>query len=148
MIDFFRIIYPDSSDLEFEAGLKFLYKFWIITISVIVVILLSSMCKIFKKAGEKPWKALIPGYNILILYKISELSPLWLLFGIGLFIPSVKTMCYLAFSFVRGTQKAMLCHKFNKSLAFTIGMILFDFIFYPILAFGKSKYDKDKKVFE
>ena len=148
MEDIFRIIYSDSSDLEFEAGMKFLYKFWIITISLIVIIQLSSMCKIFKKAGEKPWKALIPGYNILILYKISGLSPVWLLFGLGLFIPSVKTMCYLAFSFVRGTQKAMLCHKFNKSLAFTIGMILFDFIFYPILAFGKSKYDKNKKVFE
>ena len=142
MNNFYRILYPNASDLEFKAGLEFLYKFWTIAIIVIVTIFLICLWKIFKKAKVEPWEALIPGYNIVVLYNISGISPFWLLFAFGMLIPSIRLMCYMAYMFIEGTQKAMLCHKFNKSLAFTIGMIIFDFIFFPILAFGKAKYNE------
>ena len=35
--------------------------------------------KCLQKAGEKGWKALIPFYNWAVLYKISGMSPYWLI---------------------------------------------------------------------
>ena len=48
--------------------------YWIVTI-IFTIIFFAAMWKIFTKAGEKGWKAIIPVYNMIILFKISGLSP-------------------------------------------------------------------------
>ena len=45
---------------------------------VIAVFSIIAWWKMFEKAGEKGWKLIIPIYNMVILFKISGLSP-WLL---------------------------------------------------------------------
>ncbi|MCC8088753.1 MAG: DUF5684 domain-containing protein [Rikenellaceae bacterium] len=51
--------------------------------SIVMVILLVSNWKIFEKAGEKGWKALIPVYNNYILVKISgrPIYYFWIIFA-------------------------------------------------------------------
>ncbi len=52
---------------------------YMVIIIAIAVIQIIAMWKLYGKAGEKGWKSIIPVYNMVILFKISGLSP-WLLF--------------------------------------------------------------------
>ena len=100
------------------------------------------MFKIFKKAGEKPWKAFIPIYNFIVLYKISGITPYILLLLLLFLIPKIRVLTFILYNIIEATQEVCLCKKFKKSLLFIICMIFFNFICYPILAFGKSEYEK------
>ncbi len=139
---FIEIFFKDADPTILNQAFEFSIIVIIIIYSVIGVIILISLWKIFKKAGEKPWKSLIPIYNYIILYKISSISPLYLLVIFLLFVPKISLIGYILWNIVDATQKALLVKKFNKSIWFIVGIILLDFVFYPILAFGDSEYQK------
>ena len=137
-------IYKDVDPKALEFGIEFA-KIILSGLALIIgTIIIISMWKIFKKAGVKPWKCLIPVYNFYLLYKISGISPIFLISIFLLFIPEIRLIGFIIWNIVDATQKAMLSRKFNKSIWFIVGIILFDFIFYPILAFGKSEYNMKK----
>ena len=70
--------YSSSADVEAVAaavgGVLAVYSIIILAIAIVQLI---GMWKVFTKAGEAGWKCLIPIYNIVILFKISGISP-WL----------------------------------------------------------------------
>jgi len=86
---------------------------------------------LYKKAGRKGWEALIPIYNIVVKFQFLNI-PLWML--IFLFIP-VGNLAVSVFVAINTSK------KFGKDTAFTIGLILLPVVFYPILAFGKAKFN-------
>ena len=139
-MEIIKFIYKDVDENVLKYGIQFAELVLTIIAIIIGSIILISMFKIFKKAGQNPWKSLIPIYNYVILYKISGMSPLFLLTLILFLIPKIGLISFIIWNIVDATQKSLLAKKFNKSIWFIIGMILCDFIFYPILAFGKSKY--------
>lgn len=97
---------------------------------VISIIILISMCVLFTKAIRSWWGALIPFYNIYVMCKITRISGwnfLWI------FIPIAN----LIFGIVLTVKFGRV---FNKGLLFNLGLLIFPFIFYPILAFGGSRY--------
>ena len=146
MQEYFNIINSIFRGIDEETlkyGIQFMKIVMVIISIIIAIIIIISMWKIFKKAGQSSWKCLIPIYNLIILYKISGMSPAFLLTIILFFIPQISLIAFIAWNIVDATQKALLTRKFNKSVWFIVGMILFDFIFYPILAFGKSKYKEN-----
>ena len=111
--------------------------FWI----ALVVIEIVALWKIFEKAGQAGWKAIIPIYNGYILLKIVGKPGWWLIL---FFIPIVNLV------FVIWTYN-MLSKSFGKDEAFTVGLILLGIVFLPILAFGNAKYSGpygDKQAFE
>jgi len=55
----------------------------------IIVLQYVAMWKIFVKAGEKGWKALIPIYNLVVMFKIIGISPLLLLIFLATIIPVI-----------------------------------------------------------
>ena len=140
-----RQIYGEVDEEALAFGIQFTEVFFMVTASIVGLIILISMWKIFKKAGQKPWKSLIPIYNYIILYKISGMSPIFLLSIILLFIPQTRIIGFLIWNVIDATQKSLLSRKFGKSIWFVVGIILFDFIFYPILALGKSEYKKQER---
>ena len=85
-----------------------------------------SWYKIFSKAGQSGWKALIPFFNIFVFTKIVQ-KPIWWIV-IYLILPVGYILVALQISKV-----------FGKKIIFTIGLICIPFVFYPILAFGKSQ---------
>ena len=110
--------------------------------------------KIFTKAGEAGWKALIPVYNAWILYKLIGVSFWkWLVLpaiisgvfsSIGNGNSDLKTIMDLLsgiatlvidIMFARGLAKA-----FGKGTGFTVGLVLLPNIFQLILAFDSSEY--------
>lgn len=97
---------------------------------VVFVIMIIAMWKIFEKAGQEGWKAIIPIYNYYILLKIVGKPGWWLVL---LLIPGVS-LIFLIWTY------NMLSKSFGKDEGFTLGMIFFGIIFFPILGFGSAKY--------
>ena len=96
----------------------------------IVVLMIASMWKIFTKAGQPGWAAIIPIYNLYILLKIVGKPGWWLV----LFIIPLVNIVFLIITI------NMLSKSFGKDEGFTIGLLFLGIIFYPILAFGDAKY--------
>lgn len=94
------------------------------------VLLLVAAWKIFQKAGEAGWKAIIPFYNIYTLVKIADGNGFkFLLF----LIPIVGFIYDIIFSI-------RLAKAFGKGTGFGIGVFLLPNIFTLILGFGKAEY--------
>lgn len=110
-----------------EEGIS---TFGIIVYLAIVFLIIASVWKIFTKAGKPGWAAIVPIYNGIVLLEIVG-KPLWWI--ILLFIPIVNVIIAIWVT-------NLLSKSFGKNEGFTIGLILFGFIFYPILGFGDAQY--------
>lgn len=97
---------------------------------VIALILIISLWKIFTKAGQPGWAAIIPIYNIIVLLQIVG-KPLWWI--ILLFIPFLNFIIAIILMIA-------LAERFGKGAGFGIGLAFLGIIFFPILAFGDARY--------
>jgi len=86
--------------------------------------------KVCSKAGYPGWSQLIPIYGQYVQCKMAGKPGWWLLL---LFIPYVSIVFYFI-------VMISIARNFGKSVLFGIGMVFLPFIFWPILAFGKSEY--------
>lgn len=102
---------------------------------LIAILLIVAQWRIYQKAGQPGWACLVPIYNYIVLLRIVNKPMYWILL---LFIPLVNI--YIAISVVHALSKA-----FGKDTAFTIGLVLLPFIFYPILAFSSDAVYQGKK---
>jgi len=96
----------------------------------IIIFLIAAQWKVFVKAGQPGWAAIIPIYNIYIMTKIAGKPGIWTLL---MFIPLVNII------FVIWLYN-MISKSFGHDEGFTAGLILLGIIFWPILGFGPSKY--------
>ena len=96
----------------------------------IVVLVIAGVWKVFTKAGQPGWAAIIPIYNIYILTKIAGKPGWWLLL---FFIPVVNFV--IAILVAIDVAKA-----FGKGTGFALGLVFLGIIFYPILGFGDAQY--------
>lgn len=121
----------------------------LITLAVVILIIVSN-CKIFAKAGEKWWKALIPLYNSWVETKISGLAWYWypIFVGVTALLARYDSNFVISMSLVLVSYNYCfnMAKKFGKSTGFAVLMAFLPVIGLPILAFGSSKYDKDAKV--
>ena len=99
-----------------------------IGVAVLVVI---GYWKIFVKAGQPGWAAIIPFYNIYILLKIVGRPGWWLVLMI---IPLVNIVVSIIVAID-------LAKCFGQGGGFAVGLILLSVIFYAILAFGDFRYE-------
>ena len=97
---------------------------------IIAVIVVVAMWKVFTKAGEAGWAALIPFYNFYKLFKIS-MGNGW--FFILLFIPLVNYIAIILLGI-------NLARAFGKSGGFAVGLILLTPIFIMLLGFSDAQY--------
>jgi len=96
----------------------------------IVVFVIAGIWKVFTKAGQPGWAAIVPFYNIYVLCKIAGRPGWWLAL---FFIPVV--------SIVIGIIVMIdLARAFGKGTGFGIGLAFLGFIFFPILGFGSAQY--------
>ncbi len=110
----------------FALGFGFFMLFYF----VIIILIIVSMWKIYQKAGQPGWAAIVPIYNIVVMLHMVK-KPVWWI--ILMFIPLVNIVIAIIIPY-------NLAKVFGKGGWFTFGLIILPFIFYPILAFGKSKY--------
>ena len=65
---------------------------WILFALIIQVVHFLGTWKLYKAAGEEPWKALVPVYNAIVLFKIIN-RPKWWVFL--LFLPVINLMIFM-----------------------------------------------------
>ena len=115
--------YGDYPAAGMSAGIVAVYL-------VIGLLMIIAMWKIYTKAGKPGWAVIIPIYNAIVLLEIVD-KPLWWI--LLMLIPIVNVIISIIIT-------VELAKKFGQSVGFAIGLILLPIIFYPILAFGSSKY--------
>lgn len=93
-------------------------------------VMIASMWKVYTKAGEPGWAALVPIYNIIVLLKIVG-RPMW---WIVLFLIPVVNFIAL---FIVSIDVAK---SFGKGTGYGIGLVVLGPIFYPLLGFGDAQY--------
>lgn len=101
---------------------------WLITMAVAVVMIVA-MWKIFVKAGEPGWAAIIPYYNYYILSKIAMDKAI-----IGLLL------CVFVFPIGWIIISVELAKAFGKGMGFAAGLIFLAPIFLLMLGFGDAQY--------
>jgi len=101
-----------------------------IVMLAIALLLIAAMWKVFTKAGEPGWAAIVPIYNLIVLLKIAGKPAWWFILFI---IPFVNLI--VAFIVSIAIAKA-----FGKGTGFGIGLALLGPIFYPVLGFGDARY--------
>ncbi len=102
--------------------------------------------KIFDKAGEKGWKAIIPVYNMWTLFEISGKPGWWALLILITWIPIVGLIASALYFVLFIIAMLELARRFGKSPVFAIfGLIIFSIIGLLILGFGDAKYSGTKK---
>jgi hypothetical protein len=86
-----------------------------------------SWYKIFSKAGQSGWKAFVPLLNIFTFTKIVDKPVWWSIIYIILPIGYILSALHIS-------------KAFDKKILFSVGLIILPFIFFPLLAFGKSSF--------
>lgn len=97
---------------------------------VVMVVAIAGLWKVFEKAGQPGWAAIVPIYNVIVMLKVCG-KPLW--WVILLFIPFVNFVAMILIMLA-------LAKSFGKGVGYAIGCILLGFIFIPMLGFGSARY--------
>lgn len=116
--------------IEDIMGNGVLLTFSILINLAVMAFLIAAQWKLFVKAGEEGWIALIPIYNAVILMKIAGKPGWWVLL---LFVPIANIVVAIL-------MNIGLARNFGRSDGFAIGLIFLPYIFQLILGFGDSKY--------
>lgn len=103
---------------------------FLVLMLAIVVLVIVGLWKVFEKAGQPGWAAIIPIYNIYILLKIVGRPWWWII----LFIIPIVSLIITIIVYID------VAKSFGKSVLFGIGLIFLAPIFICILGFGDSKY--------
>jgi hypothetical protein len=100
---------------------------------IVMVAVAAGAWKVFEKAGEPGWSALVPFYNAFVFARIAGREPLW---GALLLIPCVNFITL-----------PMVCidvaRKFGKDTIYGIGLAFLGIIFFPMLGFGSAQYNRN-----
>ncbi len=118
----------DSSSNHFMAfGFTSIFFIFMLAISILVIV---AQWRIYEKAGQPGWAAIIPIFNFYILLKIVGKPGWWVIWMI---VP-------IANAVVAIWTTNLLSKSFGKNVGFTIMLLILPWIFYPILGFGKAEY--------
>jgi len=125
---------PTEEDLktiqEVGAGLGALMGMIFLISVPISILMIASFWKIFTKAGQPGWPAIVPIYNIYVLLMVARKPGWWLLlFFLPLVSAVISIIVYID-----------VAKNFGKGTGFGIGMVLLPWVFWPILAFGNAQY--------
>lgn len=102
-----------------------------------LVLFIVSLWKVFTKAGKPGWAALIPIYNMVVMFQVAGMSGWWALSILAVIIPIVGSFFY-AGVFIYATHR--ISKNFGHGVGFTLGLVFLGFVFWPILGFGSSRY--------
>jgi hypothetical protein len=101
---------------------------------VIAVVVVASLWKVFAKAGEPGWAAIVPVYNLVVVLRIAQ-KPIWWI--VLFFIPVANLVAVILTGIA-------IAQRFGKGTGFGVGVGLLPMVFYPLLAFGDARYQAAK----
>ncbi len=96
----------------------------------LAVVMVAAVWKVFVKAGQPGWAALIPYYNYVVLFRVTGRSG-WLLLAMIVPFWNLYIAIRLCFDLAR---------VFGRGIGFGFGLLFLGPIFFLILAFGGAQY--------
>ena len=96
----------------------------------VAVLLIIALWRIFEKAGQPGWAAIIPIYNAYVLLQVVGRPGWWLLLYL---VPFVNIVIWII-------VQLDLARAFGKGMGFALGLILLPGLFQLILGFGGASY--------
>ena len=145
-----------ESLLEELSEVKGYFEAAVILTLLNYLLLVVAEWKLFTKAGEKGWKALIPFYNIFVSHHIIGMSHIWFIMdivfwvleivlgvvkGTPLWIEDTFFSIAIIMTIISEILHIMkLCYCYTKSELFGIGLFVLPPVFSLILAFDGSEY--------
>lgn len=126
------------SDGDFLAAFFAILGAIMIPLLILFIISVIATWKIFTKCGVEGWKSIIPIYNYVVLCQIVGINPIWILVFLIPFVGSIAGFILMIAIYIR------LARGFGKSDGFVVGLVLLNFIFEMILAFGSATWDASK----
>jgi Family of unknown function (DUF5684) len=96
----------------------------------VAVLMIAAMWKVFSKAGQPGWAAIIPIVNMYFLCKVAGRPGWWVIL---LFIPLLNFIIWIILAID-------VAKNFGKGTGFGIGLAFLGIIFFPILGFGSAQY--------
>jgi uncharacterized membrane protein YhaH (DUF805 family) len=121
-----QVEYSSSSSAQGQAPGPL---FWICWLAVMILII-AACWKVFTKAGQPGWAAIIPIFNVYIWCKIVGRPGWWVIL---MLIPVVNIIVGIILSID-------LAKSFGKGVGFGLGLAFLGVIFWPILGFGSAQY--------
>jgi Family of unknown function (DUF5684) len=100
-----------------------------ITFWGLILLWWAGMWRVFEKAGEPGWAAIVPIYWVYVLVKIGQKPGWWMLW---LLVPIANIFVFI------GVFQSV-AQRFNKGNSFAFGLMFLPFIFFPILGFGAEE---------
>ena len=103
---------------------------FLVILGALCILMISSMWKVFTKAGKPGWACIVPIYNMMVLAEIGG-KPNW--WGLLVMIPLAGLI--VAIIIYIDVAKA-----FGKGAGFGVCLFLFAPICWPMLGFGSAQY--------
>ena len=103
--------------------------FWFVY-TVVIILYIVAMWKIYTKAGKPGWASIIPFYNMWVQLEIVGRPGWWLIL---FFIPFVNIVVFII-------VQLDLARSFGRGMGFGLGLIVFPYIWGLILGFGGDTY--------
>jgi hypothetical protein len=122
--------YSPGNDVFYgvSQAMSAVWIIFLIPALVVLALTIAANWKLYEKAGEPGWAAIVPFYNSYTLYKISWGNG-WFFFLA--YIPFVSFVIYVI-------TMVKLSQAFGKDGAWAIGLIFLNTIFLCIMAFSKD----------
>ncbi len=130
-----------DNDAAVAGGILALLGAFMFVFALVGLVVLVGMWKTFSKAGQPGWAAIIPVYNLVVLFRIAGQSG-WLALTFLLnFIPVIGGLAWLGIVIWNHVN---VSKRFGHGVGFALGLVFLAPIFWLILGFGSSKYVGDQ----
>lgn len=130
-----------DNDAAVAGGIIALLGAFMFVFALVGLVVLVGMWKTFSKAGQPGWAAIIPVYNLVVLFRVAGQSG-WLALTFLLnFIPVVGGLAWLGIVIWNHIN---VSKRFGHGVGFALGLVFLAPIFWLILGFGSSKYVGDQ----
>lgn len=130
--------YYTISDSSADAGgMGALLIVYILLAIVLGIPAIAGLWKIFQKAGQPGWAAVVPIYNVIVYLKVVGRPTWWIFFFALAFIPFLGAVVSIVLGIILAND---LAKSFRKDVGYTVLLFLVPFVGYPLLGFGKDKY--------
>ena len=95
----------------------------------LAVLMIAALWKVFEKAGEPGWAAIVPIYNFIVMLRVAGKPGWWILL---MLIPGVNLIIMII-------AMIALAARFGKGTGFGLGLAFLAPIFLPMLAWGDAQ---------
>ena len=123
-----------GDDAAAAVGILALLGAMLVPLLIVGAIYVVANWKIFEKAGQPGWAAIIPIYNIIVMLDVQGRPKWWIIWYL---IPFVNYVSGVVMFIIQCLDYAK---RFGKDGGFVAGLILLNPIFLLILAFGSAQY--------